>query len=74
MKKKRLHVVTNTHWDSEHRSGFQETRFALVELIDKLIGILESDPDFKYFTFDGQSVVLDNYLAIKPHMKPRLKA
>ena len=74
MSKKRLHVVINTHWDREHRAGFQETRYALVELIDKLIGIMENDPEFKYFVFDGQTIVLEDYLDVKPHMKDRLKA
>ena len=30
---KKVHVVSNTHWDREHRHGFQETRFMLVETI-----------------------------------------
>jgi len=74
MSRKRLHVVTNTHWDREHRAGFQETRYALVEMIDKLIKIMENDPEFKYFVFDGQTIVLEDYLEVKPHMKDRLKA
>ena len=74
MSKKRLHVVTNTHWDREHRTGFQEVRYALVELVDKLIEIMENDPEFKNFVFDGQAIVLDDYLEVKPHMKDRLKS
>ena len=74
MNKKRLHIVTNTHWDREHRTGFQENRYALVEMVDKLIDIMENDPDFKYFIFDGQTIVIEDYLEIKPHMKDRLKA
>lgn len=74
MAKKRMHVVTNTHWDREHRHGFQETRLMLVEQTDKLIGIMEKDPDFKFFVFDGQSVVLEDYLEVKPHMRDRLAA
>ena len=74
MAKKRLHIVTNTHWDREHRSGFQETRYTLVELIDALIEIMENDPDFKHFVFDGQTLVIEDYLEVKPHMRDRLKA
>ena len=70
--KKRLHVLSNTHWDREHRHGFQETRMMLVDAVDKLLEIIETDPDFKSFTFDGQSVVLEDYLEIKPHMRDRL--
>jgi mannosylglycerate hydrolase len=71
--KKRLHVLSNTHWDREHRHGFQETRMMLVDAVDKLLGIIETDPDFKSFTFDGQSVVLEDYLEIKPHMRGTLE-
>ncbi len=74
MSKKKVHVVSNTHWDREHRHGFQETRFMLVETIDRLIEIMEADPEFKYFTFDGQSVWIEDYLEVKPQMRERLKA
>jgi mannosylglycerate hydrolase len=74
MSSKKVHVVSNTHWDREHRHGFQETRFMLVETVDRLIEIMENDPDFKYFTFDGQSVWVDDYLEVRPQMRERLKA
>jgi len=74
MSSKKVHVVSNTHWDREHRHGFQETRFMLVETIDRLIEILEADPEFKTFTFDGQSVWIEDYLEVKPRMRERLKA
>jgi mannosylglycerate hydrolase len=72
MDNKRIHVISNTHWDREHRHGFQETRIMLVELIDELIEIMENNPNYKYFTFDGQSIVIDDYLEVKPQMKKRL--
>jgi len=74
MSSRKVHVVSNTHWDREHRHGFQETRFMLVETIDRLIEILETDPEFKTFTFDGQSVWIEDYLEVKPQMRERLKA
>ncbi len=46
----------------------------LVETIDRLIEILESDPEFKTFTFDGQSVWIEDYLEVKPQMRERLQA
>ena len=70
---KQLHIIPNTHWDREHRHGFQETRYMLVELVDNLIEMLEADPEFEYFVFDGQSVVLEDYLEIKPAMRERLE-
>ena len=46
----------------------------LVETIDRLIEIMEADPEFKYFTFDGQTVWIEDYLEVKPYMRDRLKA
>ncbi len=68
-----IHVLSNTHWDREHRHGFQETRMMLVEAVDRLLEIIESEPEFKSFTFDGQTVVLEDYLEIRPGNRERLK-
>ena len=46
----------------------------LVETIDRLIEIMEADPEFKYFTFDGQTVWIEDYLEVKPQMRERLQA
>ncbi len=73
MAKKRIHVLSNTHWDREHRHSFQKTRAMLVDCIDKLIEIMEADPEFKYYTMDGQSILIDDYLEVKPQMRDRLK-
>ena len=69
---KKLHVVSNSHLDREHRHGFQETRYMLVEMMDELIEIMERDPEYKFFTLDGQAIVLYDYLEVKPEMKERL--
>jgi len=67
-----LCVVSNTHWDREHRHSFQETRFMLVEMLDKLINIMQNDEDYRYFTLDGQSVILEDYLEVRPEQKNSL--
>jgi len=72
-KPKTLHVISNTHHDREHRHAFQETRIMLVQMMDELIRIMENDPGYKYFTLDGQAIVLDDYLEVKPGMSDRLK-
>lgn len=70
---KRLHVASNTHWDREHRHGIQETRCMLVEMMDRLIGIMETDPHYRHFTLDGQFSPIDDYLQIRPDMADRVK-
>ena len=70
---KRLHILSNSHLDREHRHNFQETRIMMVQMMDELIEIMENDDEYKYFTLDGQAIVIDDYLEVKPHMKDRLK-
>jgi mannosylglycerate hydrolase len=69
MKKKTVHVVTHTHWDREWYGTFQEFRLRLVDLMDHTFEIFENDGEFKYFTLDGQTVVLEDYLDIKPEKR-----
>jgi alpha-mannosidase len=68
-----LCIVSHTHWDREWYLPFEGFRFKLVYTIDKLLKILDSDPRFANFTLDGQSVVLDDYLEIRPQNRPRLE-
>ena len=68
-----MHVVSNTHWDREHRHGFQETRLMLADMMDRLLDILEADPSFEHYLLDAQFVMVDDYLELKPHQRPRLE-
>jgi len=70
---KTLHVVSHTHWDREWYHTFQDFRFRLVRLVDRLLDLLESEPEYRHFTLDGQTVVLDDYLTIRPEQEPRLR-
>ena len=61
-----------THWDREWYQPFQEYRRWLVELIDELIDLMEQDPDYTCFHLDGQTVVLEDYLEIRPERREQL--
>ena len=71
---KTMHILSNSHLDREHRHEFQETRLMMVEMLDDVIRIMEADDSYRYFTLDGQAIVLDDYLEMRPHMRPRLQA
>jgi mannosylglycerate hydrolase len=73
MKNKTVHIVSHTHWDPEWYSSFREYQMRLVELIDKLLIILEGEDNYQLFMLDGQVSVLYNYLEIKPENKIRLE-
>lgn len=66
-------LVPETHWDRAWSSSFQQSRISLVRLFDKLIKILNDNPRYKNFTFDGQSVIIEDYLEIRPEMERELK-
>lgn len=66
-------VAASTHWDREWYRTFQEFQIRLCDLMDRLLDLLETDEDFHCYTFDGQSVVLDDYLEIHPDNKERIK-
>lgn len=68
-----LHVVSHTHWDREWYLTYQQFRMRLVDLIDRLLALLDRDPDFHYFNLDAQTIVLEDYLAVKPHNRERLE-
>src|SRR6202158_6310374 len=67
-----VHVVPHTHWDREWYATFETFRAQLVELWDQLLALTEADPDFR-FLMDGQTVVIDDYLEIRPQAQARLE-
>ena len=66
-------VVSHTHWDREWYETFQQFRLRLVRLMDKLLHILDTDPAYRYFMLDGQTIVLDDYLQIRPEREADLR-
>ncbi len=66
-------VVSHTHWDREWYWPFQRFRFRLVTFMDALIDELERDESFTHFLLDGQTIVLEDYLAIRPERTENLK-
>lgn len=66
-------LIPHTHWDREWYQTFQQFRIRLVRTIDKLLDILDRDPKFNYFMLDGQTIVLEDYLEVRPEQEERLK-
>jgi len=61
-----LYIVPHTHWDREWYLPFQEFRVRLVHLMDGLLEILGNDGTYKHFMLDGQTILLEDYLQIRP--------
>jgi len=66
-------VVSHTHWDRAWYLPFQAFRYRLVRAVDRLLDLLDRDPNFRAFTLDGQTVLLDDYLEIRPENGDRLR-
>ena len=73
MKANHIIIVPETHWDREWYLPFQEYRAKLVLLMDKLLDILRSNPDYKNFTLDGQTIPLEDYLEVRPDCEDEIK-
>ena len=67
-----IHLVSHTHWDREWYQTFQQFRFRLVRLVDQLLDLLDGS-GFSFFTLDGQTIVLDDYLEIRPERQDRIR-
>ena len=65
-------LVSHTHWDRAWYLSFNEFRLRLVRMIDRIIVMLENNPQFKCFVLDGQVVLVEDYLEIRPEKKEQL--
>jgi alpha-mannosidase len=65
-------VVSHTHWDREWYHGVGRFRQRLVALVDELLDV---PPEARLpFLLDGQAIVLEDYLDVRPERAPELAA
>lgn len=62
----------HTHWDREWWTTLQHFRYRLVQTVDRLLTILDTDPDFTCFVLDGQTSVLKDYFEARPENMAKL--
>lgn len=67
-----VHVVSHTHWDREWYHPAERFRQRLVSLIDELLD--DPPPIGRSFLLDGQAVVLEDYLDVRPERASELAA
>jgi len=63
-----------THWDREWRFTAEQSLLRLAELVDELMDVLEANASYRCFLLDGGTVVLEDYLAVRPGQEGRLRA
>ena len=64
-----VYVVPHTHWDREWYLPLARFRQRLVTLIDELL----DDPSRSSFLLDGQAILLDDYLTVRPERGSELR-
>ncbi|MBX9572478.1 MAG: hypothetical protein K2X77_26520 [Candidatus Obscuribacterales bacterium] len=69
----KVFVYTHTHWDREWYQPFETFRTYLVDVIKRIVDELETGK-LRRFYLDGQSIILEDALAIAPELAPRIKA
>lgn len=69
---KKAFIISHSHWDREWYLPFEVHRMKLIELIDTCMELFETDPDFKSFHLDGQTIVVEDYLAVRPQNREKL--
>lgn len=70
---KKVHIVPHMHWDREWYFSTEESRILLVNNMKEIMDMLENNPDYPYFVMDGQTAILEDYLAVKSQDKERIK-
>ena len=68
-----IHIISNTHWDIEYLWSLKETQMMLEEMLDGLIGIFGTNPDYKHYHFDAQTFPIDEYIKAKPENLEKIK-
>lgn len=67
-----LHVVAHTHWDREWYHAAERFRQRLIPLVDELLD--DPPPPGESFLLDGQAIVLEDYLDVRPERAAELSA
>jgi alpha-mannosidase/mannosylglycerate hydrolase len=71
--RKKVYLFFTTHWDREWYLSFQDFRYQLVDLIDRLIQLFAEDPSLPPFMLDGQYVLVEDYLEMRPYNREILR-
>ena len=71
--KKELCIVSHTHWDREWYLSHAKHNYRMVKFFDALIEAMEKDEKFRYFHLDGQIVIIEDYLAVRPEMEEKVR-
>lgn len=67
-----VHIVPHMHWDREWYFSAEESKLLLLNNMEEILEMLENNEDYPYYVLDGQTAVLEDYLALKPKNLSRI--
>ena len=72
--RQRVFIVSHTHWDREWYLPFGGFRVDLARMMGGLLDRLEADDGYDHFVLDGQTILLGDYLDLRPDDEGRIRA
>lgn len=67
-----IYAYLHTHWDREWYLGFRQYQYRLTHVIDGILEALDQK-QIGCFTLDGQTILLEDYLELRPHNQAKLQ-
>ena len=65
-------VVSHSHWDREWYLPFEVFRHRLVRMATSLMELLEGKEEYRHFMMDGQTVLLEDIVELRPDLEERM--
>jgi len=69
-----FHLIPHTHWDREWYLPHTAFQARLVPVLDDLLSRLARDPAYRSFLLDGQTVLIEDYLQVRPERAGEIRA
>lgn len=70
---KHIHIISHTHWDREWYLPYEKHHMKLINLMDTLLETLKTDSNYRSFHLDGQTIILDDYLQVRPEKREEVQ-
>ncbi len=71
--RRRAHYVLSTHWDREWYQSFQDYRYRLVQLLDRVLDGMADGRLKGPFQTDGQAIIVEDYLEVRPERRAQVE-
>ncbi|MBB6637587.1 glycoside hydrolase family 38 C-terminal domain-containing protein [Cohnella thailandensis] len=71
--RRKAHIISHTHWDREWYLPYEKHHVRLIRLMDTLLDTLKRDDEYRSFFLDGQTIILEDYLQVRPERREELE-